>query len=130
MWEYQAKVLRVVDGDTLDLMIDLGFRVFAKHRVRLHGIDTPETYGVKKESEEYKAGMAAKEFVESWLRNEGGEVLIRSHDGGTPRAGKYGRWLVDVYPLDGDADPESPVAPSLNEDLVAEGHATVYTGGR
>ena len=57
---YKATVTRVVDGDTVDLEIDLGMSVFAKQRIRLAGINTPETYGVKKDSEEYAAGIKAK----------------------------------------------------------------------
>jgi micrococcal nuclease len=125
MWEYNAGVLKVVDGDTLDLEVDLGFRTFQRVRVRLYGIDTPETYGVKKESEEYIAGIAAKGFVERWLANliastngtewQPAPVTIRSHDGKPIGAGKYGRWLVEVYPRDG--------GDSLNEELVENGHA-------
>ena len=60
MYEYRAKVLRIIDGDTLKLEIDLGLKTSTKQKVRLAGIDTPETYGVKKNSEEYKAGMLSK----------------------------------------------------------------------
>ncbi|RLA42168.1 MAG: hypothetical protein DRQ64_00300 [Gammaproteobacteria bacterium] len=138
-YTYKAKVLRVVDGDTIDLEIDLGFRQFGKHRCRLHGIDTPETYGVKKDSVEYKAGWAAKDAVLKWLdqwaliEGEVGrcwEVLIRSHDGGYPRAGKYGRWIVEVYPYI-QSDPKKKLSRkevlndnrSLNDYLVEAGHA-------
>lgn len=122
MWEYNAEVLRVIDGDTLDLAIDLGFRTFSKVRVRLYGIDTPETYGVPRESEEWQAGMAAKAFVLEWLDNhDGNSVRIRSHDGGTPRAGKYGRWLVEVWPRKRASDTES-----LNKALIVSGNAKPY----
>lgn len=111
---YDAEVVRVVDGDTLDLLIDLGFRVFSKQRCRLYGIDTPETFGVKKESEEYAKGKAATAFVETWFTDRK-KVLIKSHDGKPLGQGKYGRWLVVVLPVDGGM--------SLNEALVREGHA-------
>ncbi len=62
-YEYKAKLIKVVDGDTLDVQIDLGFNIFQNIRVRLLGVNTPETYGVKKESIEYKKGMKAKQFV-------------------------------------------------------------------
>jgi len=126
---YKASVVRVVDGDTLDLFVDLGFRTWQKIRVRLYGVDTPETYGVKKESAEYEAGMAAKKFVEQWLGlviEESNEqychiilnpspVTIRSHDGKELGQGKYGRWIVEVMREDDDC--------SLNEALLDEGHA-------
>ena len=120
---YNADVTRVIDGDTLDLDVDLGFKVHVRVRVRLFGIDTPETYGVKKESDEFKAGMAAKAFVLEWLDGLAGEscaarapVVIMSHDGKPIGQGKYGRWLVDVFP---------DVGGSLNEELVRMGHAEV-----
>jgi micrococcal nuclease len=128
MWEYNAEVARVVDGDTLDLRVDLGFTVFVKVRARLHGINTPETYGVKKDSEEYAAGMKAKEYVEDWLMGFPAEgeansylpVKIRSHDGRALGTGKYGRWIVEVFRRDDDPDTE---ARCLNEELVEQGLA-------
>lgn len=124
MWTYNAEVVRVVDGDTLDLRVDLGFTVHVKIRARLHGVNTPETYGVKKESDEYARGKAATEYVENWLRGFPGEneaqgyqpVRIRSIDGRALGVGKYGRWIAIVQrPDEGE--------PSLNDALVEEGHA-------
>jgi len=121
MWQYNAKVSRVVDGDTLDLRIDCGFTVSVDVRVRLYGIDTPEVYGVKKNSEEYKKGMEAHEFVEQWLLQTGtilnAPVTITSFDGKRLGQGKYGRWLAEVY-RKGDSL-------SLNEALVKAGHAVL-----
>ena len=127
-FQYRALVTRVVDGDTLDVSIDLGFRTWVKERVRLYGIDTPETYGVKKGSEEWTAGMAAKDAVLAWLDDSAPigvgdpmgrwEVYLRSHDGKRLGQGKYGRWLVEVWPI---TDNEG--AASLNAHLVATGHA-------
>lgn len=116
MWEYKATVTRVVDGDTLDLSIDLGFSVSIAIRARLAGVDTPETYGVKKDSSEYLRGAAATEFVENWLASEGGykTVTVRSRKNTT---GKYGRWIVEVF----DEDDRS-----LNEALLESGHAAPY----
>jgi len=94
---YYATLDRVVDGDTLDITVDLGFRICTKVRVRLAGLDTPETYGVKKESEEYQKGMAAKEFVENWFASKApNRFLIESEK----LQGKYGRWIVTVSPED------------------------------
>lgn len=121
-YTYTAIPLRAVDGDTLDMMVDLGFSVWLKVRVRLFGVDTPETYGVKKESAEYKAGKAATRFVEAWLGlgqdSDPEPVIITSHDGKEIGQGKYGRWIVDVYKPDGQ---------HLNGALLAEGHATAVS---
>lgn len=118
LWGYRARVVRVVDGDTLDLDIDLGFGV--RYRpdgyVRLAGIDTPEIYGVSHESEEYAAGQKASEFALKWVSDQKGEVLIRSHDGKGFQSGKYGRWIVEVFPAGGSGE-------SLNEALVGAGLA-------
>lgn len=118
MWEYEAKVLRVVDGDTLDLCVDLGFFVSVSVRARLSGVDTPETYGVRRDSEEYAAGVRATRFVEDWLENSE-RVKIRSHKAGF-RTGKYGRWIVQVYNENEEC---------LNGLLVESGHAKVYGDG-
>lgn len=119
-FEYAAEVVRVVDGDTMDIRIDLGFQIYTKVRVRLHGVDTPETYGVKKESEEYAAGMKAKEFVLGWLSDLGDRIVIRSHDGKALGTGKYGRWIVEVFAPSGEG-------PSLNQELVESGNAVPVT---
>lgn len=134
-YEYRANVTRVVDGDTLDLTVDLGFKVSVRIRARLYGVDTPETFGVKKESDEYKAGVAAREFVEEWLgmvipaEHENFQhrvltpppVIIRSFDGKPLGQGKYGRWLVEVVRLDPEAWEGSDNI--LNEALINNGHA-------
>jgi micrococcal nuclease len=112
MWEYKARVTRVVDGDTLDLRIDLGFSISVEIRARLSGVDTPETYGVKKGCAEYLAGKRATEFVEAWL--ESPEVVVRSRKNST---GKYGRWIVEVF---------NEREESLNEALLQSGLAKPY----
>jgi micrococcal nuclease len=109
----------------LDLFIDLGFCNWSKQRVRLFGLDTPETYGVKKESEEYAKGKAATAYVSEWLDQHApdgllseanwGPVLITSHDGKDFGQGKYGRWIVIVHSMRGE---------SLNRALLESGHAT------
>jgi len=119
MWEYVATVKRIVDGDTLDLRIDLGFTASVDVRVRLYGIDTPEVYGVKKGSAEYLKGKEASKFVEEWLSDgvtlQYSQVWVRSYDGNRLGQGKYGRWLADIY-RNGDEV-------SLNDALVASGYA-------
>ncbi len=81
-YRYRAKRDRVVDGDTMDVVIDLGFYVEMRERVRLAGIDTPEIYRVPKNSEEYKKGMEAKEYVERRLNENGNELVIETEKRG------------------------------------------------
>lgn len=118
MYEYKAKVVRVVDGDTLDLMVDLGFTVYVRIRARLEGIDTPETYGVKKGSAEWVAGMESKKAVLAWLVKHGRSVTIKTTKG----TGKYGRWLATICTHD--------MLVSLNQYLLDEGFAAPYDGGK
>jgi micrococcal nuclease len=122
MYEYRAKVVRVVDADTLDLEVDLGFTVKVKIRARLHGIDAPEIHGVKKESEEYQKGTAALVCAQDWLSHRNYRVIIRSFDGDAIGQGKYGRWLVEVW-RDDDVEALPKANAQLNEYLVAHGHA-------
>ena len=102
-WTYpRAKCLRVVDGDTYDLMIDQGFNSFQKIRIRLRGLDTPETYGVRKDSEEYQRGKDAANFVRELffgfstadLGTESKDLVVTTHKDET---GKYGRFIADVF---------------------------------
>lgn len=109
-YRYKAKLGRVVDGDTMDVVIDLGFYVTMRERVRLKGINTPEIYKVPKNSEEYKKGMDAKEYVERRLNENGNELVIE-----TEKRGKWRRWLAKVYLKDSTE--------SLNEELVEKGLA-------
>jgi micrococcal nuclease len=88
-YRYRAKLDRVVDGDTMDVVIDLGFYVELRERVRLAGIDTPEIYRVKKDNKEYKKGIEAKEYVERRLNENGNEMAIE-----TEKRGKWRRWLA------------------------------------
>ena len=111
MYQYAATCRRVVDGDTLDLELDLGMGVRVRERFRLFGIDTPETYGVKKGSDEYKAGMKAKEFVEAAVMG-GKQLHIDTYK---DRKGKYGRYLATII-VDGE---------NLNQLLVDNGLARV-----
>lgn len=96
LYEYSAELERVVDGDTYDLTVDLGFNVYKEIRIRMLGIDTAETYGVKKESDEYQRGIEQKRFVEAWFDDaESISVKTKKND-----KGKYGRWLARVYNQD------------------------------
>lgn len=112
MYDYHATVRRWVDGDTVDLLVDLGFTVQVRQRFRLLGVDTPETN--RKASRE--AGNAATAYA-AGLAPVGSAVLVRSH-----KTGKYGRWLAEVSPLDGDGEPLQ----SVNDALLEAGHARCY----
>jgi len=88
MYEYQCKIVRVVDGDTTDVDIDLGFGVWMKkQRIRFYGVDTPESRTSDKEEKVY--GLSAKHFVENLLPKGSKQVLRTRKDG----VGKYGRIL-------------------------------------
>ena len=109
--QFQAKVRRVIDGDTLDLDIDLGFHITLSERVRLMGIDTPETRS--RDPIEKSSGLIAKDFVIDFVAD--GAVVIKVHG-----FGKFGRPLVDLY--------KGSVC--LNDQLVLHGLAAPYFGGK
>ena len=80
MHEYRCTILRVVDGDTVDVDIDLGFGVWMrKQRIRLYGIDTPESR--TRDLEEKKYGLLAKRFVEGFLAKGSTAILVTEKDG-------------------------------------------------
>jgi micrococcal nuclease len=106
MWEYNAELQRVVEGDTMDFRVDLGFSVYKEIRVRLAGVDTNETYGVKKDSEEFALGKEQTQFVEQWFDEREGVIIRTSKD----EKGKYGRYIARVF---GDGD-------DLSKDLIDE----------
>tara|TARA_Y100001951_G_C11267283_1_gene256409 strand:- start:215 stop:595 length:381 start_codon:yes stop_codon:yes gene_type:complete len=111
---YSAKLVRVVDGDTCDAMIDLGFNVWIKQRIRFYGVDTWESRTRNKA--EKKKGLAAKAFTKDLLENsENGLFTVKSHG-----VGKYGRVLGEIF-LKGQLN-------SLNDLLKASGHAYEYHG--
>ena len=115
MFEYNAKVIRVVDGDTIDAKVDLGFSTFKKVRIRMHGINAPESR--TRNLEEKKKGLAAKaRLIEMLEENENHFILI-SHG-----VGKFGRCLGEIF-LTGHEN-------SLNKQLIWEGHGTEYYGGK
>jgi len=85
MYEYNCEIVRVVDGDTVDVNIDLGFNISTLKRIRIAGIDTPEVRGPER-----VAGLAVKEMVETFFP-VGTKTVVRV-DG----RGKYGRWIGDI----------------------------------
>ncbi len=111
MYKYKAKVERVIDGDTLEVTIDLGFKITTVQKLRLAGINTPETYNVKKDSEEYQKGMFAKNYVEKRIAENNNLILIETEK--VPE--KYGRYVTKVWLED--------VEKTLNDELVEKGLA-------
>ena len=94
MYEYKAKVDRVVDGDTIDFIVDLGFNVSTKIRTRLIGVNTPERGHPDWDKATNKCKHLLKSVANIEFQNEPDETLwvtIRTH-----KTGKYGRWLVEI----------------------------------
>ena len=116
-----TEIVKVLDGDTIDVLIDLGFDLFKKERVRIAGVDTPEKR--TRDLEEKALGIDAtnwlKKKLEDTIAGDGDELTIRTElVGGT---GKYGRLLGWLY-INEDAI-------SLNEQMITEGYAWEYDGG-
>jgi micrococcal nuclease len=88
-----VNVVKVVDGDTLDLMLDLGFYQYGVYRIRLLDIDTPELRGINAEPEK---ALAAKQFVEQWI--VGKTLRVETY-----KTEVYGRWLGKIYEVGTDA---------------------------
>jgi len=117
MYEYKATCYNVVDGDTADFEIICGFGINFRERFRFFGINTPEIHGVKKDSEEYKAGKLAMEEVKRLILNK--EVIVHTVK---DKKGKYGRYLASVF-TELDPDSETFLDSCLNDHLVREGLA-------
>ena len=126
MYEYKIKSIdRVVDGDTVDVIIDLGFDILHKTRVRLYGIDAPESR--TRDLEEKKRGLKATQRLTELLgakysRSGDTEALILK----TKEKGKFGRYLGVFYRRRKD----DHVLFNINEQLITEGHAVEYFGGK
>tara|TARA_A100001391_G_scaffold187739_1_gene157885 strand:+ start:1249 stop:1746 length:498 start_codon:yes stop_codon:yes gene_type:complete len=130
-FEYNATLIRVLDGDTIDAYIDLGFDLKIKKRIRYMGIDTWESR--TRDLEEKEKGLAAKARNKELL--EGGVFKLVSH--GT---GKFGRVLGEVFVSEevvgshgwniNEIDKTSDGLLSINDILIAEGHAYEYDGGK
>lgn len=94
MYQYKAVIKKVVDGDTLEIDIDLGLLVWIHgEKVRLLGVNTPEVYGVKKDSPEWFEGNKASTFVKSVLKEQDDVIVETVKD----KKEKYGRYLAVVY---------------------------------
>jgi micrococcal nuclease len=119
MYEYKCKILRVVDGDTVDVDIDLGFGVWMhKERVRMMGIDTPESR--TRDLVEKAFGLASKDRLKELLPVGSMSILKTEIDkSGEDKKGKFGRILGDFFIEDKRA----------TDILIEEGHAVAYFGG-
>ena len=111
---YSAKLVRVVDGDTCDAMIDLGFNTWVKKRIRFYGVDTWESR--TRNLEEKKKGLEAKAYVKDLLENsDEGKFVLKSYG-----VGKYGRVRGELFVKGNET--------SVNELLKENGHAYEYHG--
>ena len=118
MYTYNIEVSKVIDGDTIDAVIDLGFDVTIKKRIRYIGINTPECR--TRDKEEKKRVLAAKQRVAELL-DTATEVQLISHG-----VGKFGRCLGEID----FCCPDSLTMKNLNRTLIEEGHAVEYHGGK
>ena len=107
------KVTKVVDGDTIDVTLDMGFDILYQQRVRLFGIDTPESR--TRDKVEKKYGLLSKKFLQEQLKNAK-KVNIKTYKG--DETGKFGRILGDVW-IDGK---------SINQTMCDKGYAVAYYG--
>ena len=117
MFDYNCKVTRVVDGDTIDVNIDLGFSVWHKARVRMLGIDTPESR--TRRLDEKALGLASKARLKEMLKDK--KVRIEC----AKEKGKFGRVLAIVWAMDKEGNDVN-----CNDQLCVEGHARPYFGGK
>jgi len=117
MYEYRCKVVKIIDGDTVDVDIDLGFGVWMhKERIRLYGIDTPESR--TRDLEEKKYGLAAKAFLTGMLDDPAG-IILKTHKDAT---GKFGRILGELWRTTNYA------YQSRNDYMIEKHHAAAYMG--
>ena len=109
MFEYNAALIRVVDGDTVDFLCDLGHSVAIKERYRLYGINAPETR--TRDRAEKKRGLEAKRWLIDRLTDK--DIIIRTHK---DKKGKFGRYLATIF-IDGE---------NVNQEMVDKGLAVEY----
>ncbi len=115
MYKYKCKLIKVVDGDTVDAEIDLGFNIFIKERIRLMGIDTPESRTRNKAEKSW--GMASKKYLKKVLKDNGNEFELFTK---IQKKGKFGRIFGTII-VNGDID--------VNQLLVKNNLAIPYDGG-
>ena len=118
---YRGKLERVVDGDTIDALIDVGFDIWIKKRIRYSGIDTWEsrTRDLAEKAKGLEAKARNKELLME-VSSKSGYFRLKSHG-----VGKYGRVLGEIFIEDKEGKQYS-----INETLISEGHAYIYEGGK
>ena len=118
---YRGKLERVVDGDTIDALIDVGFDIWIKKRIRYSGIDTWEsrTRDLEEKAKGLEAKARNKELLEK-VSSKSGYFRLKSHG-----VGKYGRVLGEIFIEDKDGKQYN-----INKILISEGHAYIYDGGK
>lgn len=105
MYKYKAQLIKVVDADTVDLYVDLGFHLYSEKRVRLLNVDAPERFT--------KRGKELTKFVKNWFDNNGDDVILASE-----KLDSFGRCLGIIYTHDGTH--------SLNDKLLTQEGVKVY----
>ena len=119
MYEYECTIRKVVDGDTIDVDINLGFNTWINNeRVRLYGIDTPESR--TRDLEEKKFGLYAKSVVDKYLPVGSKQVLVTHLD----KVGKFGRILGEIRIFDGEEDRQT----TINEFMIRKSIGVEYKG--
>lgn len=122
MFRYKCKIVKIIDGDTVDVDIDLGFGIWVRNeRVRIHGIDTPESRTSDKVEKQF--GLLAKEFVKNMLPLGSVQTLC-TEKAGDDSKGKFGRILGKFEVYDGVTDSTM----FLGDIMIREGHAVPYFG--
>ena len=118
---YRGKLERVVDGDTIDALIDVGFDIWIKKRIRYSGVDTWEsrTRDLEEKAKGLEAKARNKELLEK-VSSKSGYFRLKSHG-----VGKYGRVLGEIFIEDKDGKQYN-----INKTLISEGHAYIYDGGK
>ena len=121
MFEYSCRIVRVVDGDTVDVDIDLGFDLWLKkQRIRLYGVDTPESR--TRDLEEKKYGFAAKDFVEKYLPVDSKQTLRTRLDD----RGKFGR-ILGEFVVQQEWEGQT-ISSTVNDQLIRQHHGVKYHG--
>ena len=113
MYEYKADLRRVVDGDTIDVSLNVGFDIVFNTRIRLLGINAPESR--TRDLVEKEKGLAAKDWLIATITDK--EIVIKTT---LDKKGKFGRVLGEIF-VDGV---------NINQQMITEGHAVVYNGGK
>ena len=122
MYQYRCKIVKIIDGDTVDVDIDLGFGIWMRNeRVRVHGIDTPESR--TRDKVEKKFGLLAKDFVKKTIPVGSMQMLVTEKPGDEAK-GKFGRILGKFKIYDHKTDSEM----FMGDIMIREGYAAPYHG--